>query len=92
MSILNKETVWITGAGVNVPHGTSVTEVAEGVLGGRSTVGLVDHFDASNHPCQIGARLRTFPRPPGWEGSRPTRSPRSRRTMRPITTALDFPS
>ena len=68
MSILNKETVWITGAGVNVPHGTSVTEVAEGVLGGRSTVGLVDHFDASNHPCQIGARLRTFPRPPGWEG------------------------
>ena len=52
MSILNKETVWITGAGVNVPHGTSVAEVAEGVLGGRSTVSSI-----ISTPRAIPARL-----------------------------------
>lgn len=63
-----KEPVWITGTGVNVPHGITMDEVADGILAGRSTVTKVEHFDVSNHPAQIGARLKTFPRPDGWDG------------------------
>ncbi|WP_020470265.1 beta-ketoacyl-[acyl-carrier-protein] synthase family protein [Zavarzinella formosa] len=65
---MTKEPIWITGAGVNVPHGVTVAEVADGLLAGRSAIHRIDHFDVSNHPCQIGSRLTTFPKPDGWEG------------------------
>ena len=65
---MTKEPIWITGAGVNAPHGTTVDEVADGLLAGRSAVRRVESFDVANHPCQFGAQLAGFPEPDGWGG------------------------
>ena len=59
------EPVWITGAGVGVPHGWDFATAAEGLLAGRSTVVKVSHFDVAQHPSQIGAPLGPVPHPPG---------------------------
>ncbi len=65
---MTREPIWITGAGVNAPHGTTVADVADGLLAGRSAVRRVASFDVTNHPCQFGAQLAGFPEPAGWGG------------------------
>lgn len=59
------EPIVMTGVGVGVPHGWTFDTVADGLLAGRSCVDTIRHFDASQHPSQIGAFLGPIPQPTG---------------------------
>ncbi len=55
----NKRVV-ITGMGTINPLGNNVEETWKMVLAGKSAVGKITKFDASNLPCQIAAEIRDF--------------------------------
>lgn len=52
--------VVITGMGMVSPVGMSVEESWQNVLGGRSGVGPVTQFDASDLPCRIAGEVKGF--------------------------------
>ena len=52
--------VVITGLGAITPIGKNPTDYWNGLLQGRSGVGKVTLFDASNHACQIAAEVKDF--------------------------------
>jgi 3-oxoacyl-[acyl-carrier-protein] synthase II len=68
--------VWITGVGTATPLGNTYRAVAENLLAGRSAVRAVRNFDASEHPCRIGAEIDHVPCPEGWDASAFARLPR----------------
>ena len=55
----NKRVV-ITGLGAITPIGNNPTDYWDSLLQGRSGVGAVTLFDASNHACQIAAEVKDF--------------------------------
>ena len=59
MTKQNKRVV-ITGLGAITPIGNNLTDYWDGLLQGRSGVGAVTLFDASNHACQIAAEVKDF--------------------------------
>jgi 3-oxoacyl-[acyl-carrier-protein] synthase II len=50
----------VTGLGLICGVGNSTAEVWQGVLAGKSGVGRITHFDASNFACQIAAEVKNF--------------------------------
>ena len=65
---MNHETaVWITGVGAVTPVGNAYRDIADNLLAGRSGVRLVQGFDVSEHPSQIGGQVDDVPCVPGWD-------------------------
>jgi 3-oxoacyl-[acyl-carrier-protein] synthase II len=54
------EEVVVTGLGAVTPLGSSATQTWEGLLAGRSGVGPISAFDASDLPVRIAAEVRGF--------------------------------
>jgi 3-oxoacyl-[acyl-carrier-protein] synthase II len=52
--------VVVTGLGLICGVGNSTEEVWQGVLAGKSGVGRISRFDASNFACQIAAEVKNF--------------------------------
>jgi 3-oxoacyl-(acyl-carrier-protein) synthase len=50
--------VWITGIGTLSPLGSDFSEVAVGLLSGRSAIRTVDSFDVEHHPCRIAGQVK----------------------------------
>jgi 3-oxoacyl-[acyl-carrier-protein] synthase II len=59
--------VWITGVGVATPLGHDYATFADNLLAGRSGVGPITGFNASDHPSQIAGQVREVPCPAGWD-------------------------
>lgn len=57
---MEKKRVVITGMGTVNPLGNNVEETWKSVLAGKSAVGKITKFDASNIPCQIAAEIKDF--------------------------------
>ncbi len=55
-----KRRVVVTGIGCVTPLGNSIDEMWSGLLEGRSGVGPITHFDASNFPTRFAAEVRNF--------------------------------
>ena len=58
--ILSKKRVVITGLGMISPLGLNVADTWQGILAGKSSVSLIDHFDASDVTCRICSRIKNF--------------------------------
>jgi 3-oxoacyl-[acyl-carrier-protein] synthase II len=52
--------VVVTGVGVVSPLGGTADETWKGILAGRSGVGAITLFDASQHACRIAAEVKGF--------------------------------
>jgi 3-oxoacyl-[acyl-carrier-protein] synthase II len=52
--------VVVTGIGLICAVGNTTGEVWKNLLGGKSGVGRITHFDTSKHACQIAAEVRNF--------------------------------
>ncbi|MDE1887358.1 MAG: beta-ketoacyl-ACP synthase II [Gammaproteobacteria bacterium] len=57
---MSKRRVVVTGMGIISPVGNSVDEAWRAIVGGKSGVGPITHFDASNYPTRIAAEVRNF--------------------------------
>ncbi|MGO1501675.1 MAG: beta-ketoacyl-ACP synthase II [Marinobacter sp.] len=55
---MGKRRVVITGMGMLSPLGNDVASSWEGILAGRSGVGMIDRFDASEYNTQIGGAIK----------------------------------
>lgn len=52
--------VVITGMGAITPIGNTLTEYWEGLTMGLNGIGLITHFDASDHACRIAGEVKGF--------------------------------
>jgi 3-oxoacyl-[acyl-carrier-protein] synthase II len=52
-----QEAILITGVGALSPLGTNFAEISASLVAGKSAIGPVTGFDASEHPCQIAGQL-----------------------------------
>jgi len=52
--------VVVTGIGLICGVGNTTDEVWKNLLAGKSGVGRITHFDASQHACQIAAEVKNF--------------------------------
>jgi len=57
---INIPRVVVTGMGTINPLGLSVKEYWEGLAAGKSAIGLISHFDASNFRVKVDAEVRGF--------------------------------
>ncbi|MCA1993303.1 MAG: beta-ketoacyl-ACP synthase II [Coleofasciculus sp. S288] len=57
---LELKRVVVTGLGAITPLGNTVTEYWQGLLEGRSGIGLITLFDASRLDCQIAGEVKGF--------------------------------
>lgn len=57
---MGKQRVVVTGLGLITPLGLNVEDSWKAILAGKSGVGKIDHFDASDISCQICSRVRNF--------------------------------
>ncbi|HVV99971.1 MAG TPA: beta-ketoacyl-ACP synthase II [Planctomycetaceae bacterium] len=57
---MNKRRVVVTGMGAVTPLGNSVGQMWQALREGRSGIGRITHFDASNFPTRIAAEVRDF--------------------------------
>jgi 3-oxoacyl-[acyl-carrier-protein] synthase II len=55
-----KRRVVITGVGLVTPLGMNAQETWRGLLDGRSGVGAISHFDASQFPTRFAAEIKDF--------------------------------
>jgi 3-oxoacyl-[acyl-carrier-protein] synthase II len=60
MTELEKKRVVITGLGAITPLGNDLESYWQGLLAGRSGVGPITHFDASQHATRIAAEVKGF--------------------------------
>lgn len=56
---MNKRVV-ITGLGAITPLGNNINDFWNGIINGKSGIGLVTHFDTSEFPTKIGAEVKDF--------------------------------
>jgi 3-oxoacyl-[acyl-carrier-protein] synthase II len=56
MTELEKKRVVITGLGATTPLGNDLESYWQGLLAGKSGVGPITHFDASQHATRIAGR------------------------------------
>ncbi len=52
--------VVVTGLGSITPIGNNVSDYWEGLLAGRSGIGMITLFDASRHDCRIAGEVKGF--------------------------------
>jgi 3-oxoacyl-[acyl-carrier-protein] synthase II len=57
---MNRRRVVITGLGAVSPLGSTLAQLWDGLLHGRSGVRRITQFDASNMPCQIAGEIPDF--------------------------------
>jgi len=57
---VSKRRVVVTGLGIISPVGNSVEEAWRAIVSGKSGVGSITQFDASNYPTRIAAEVRNF--------------------------------
>lgn len=57
---MSKKRVVITGLGMISPLGSNVEESWKGILAGKSSIGLIEHFDASDLSCRICSHVKNF--------------------------------
>jgi 3-oxoacyl-[acyl-carrier-protein] synthase II len=57
---LNKRRVVVTGLGMISPLGIGNEATWKGLVEGRSGIGRITKFDASDYPCQIAGEVRGF--------------------------------
>lgn len=57
---LSKQRVVVTGLGMISPLGLNVEDTWKGILAGKSGVGKIAHFDASDISCQICSSVKDF--------------------------------
>lgn len=55
-----RKRVVVTGVGALTPIGNNPTEYWEGLLGGRSGIGSITLFDASQHKCRIAGEVKGY--------------------------------
>ncbi|MEM9004765.1 MAG: beta-ketoacyl-ACP synthase II [Cyanobacteria bacterium P01_F01_bin.86] len=60
MTELEKKRVVITGLGAITPLGNDLGSYWQGLLDGRSGIGPITHFDASQHAARIAAEVKGF--------------------------------
>jgi 3-oxoacyl-[acyl-carrier-protein] synthase II len=58
--VLSKRRVVVTGLGMVSPLGLSVEETWKAILAGKSSVTVIDHFDASDISARICSRIKNF--------------------------------
>ena len=56
----NRNRVVVTGLGAVTPLGLNVDEYWQGLLEGRSGIGLTTHFDASDLSCKVAGEVKGF--------------------------------
>ena len=56
----NHNRVVITGLGAITPLGLTVTDYWQGLINGKSGIGLITLFDASAYPCKLAAEVKNF--------------------------------
>ncbi len=52
--------VVVTGMGAITPIGNTLSDYWEGLMAGRSGIGPITHFDASQHNCRIAGEVQGF--------------------------------
>lgn len=57
---LERRRVVVTGLGAITPIGNTPTEFWQGLMTGRSGIGPITLFDASNHGCRIAGEVKGF--------------------------------
>ena len=57
---MSKRRVVVTGLGIISPVGNAVEEAWKAVVAGKSGVGPITQFDASNYPTRIAAEVKNF--------------------------------
>jgi 3-oxoacyl-[acyl-carrier-protein] synthase II len=57
---LNKRRVVVTGVGMISPLGVGTDPTWQGLIAGRSGIGLITKFDVSAYPCRIAGEVRGF--------------------------------
>jgi len=57
---LNKQPVVVTGMGVICPLGLNIDEYWAGLVAGKSGIGYITHFDASNYPVKVAGEVNGF--------------------------------
>ncbi len=57
---MSKKRVVVTGLGMISPLGSNVEDSWKGILAGKSSVGLIEHFDASDISCRICSHVKNF--------------------------------
>ena len=57
---MSKKRVVVTGMGMVTPLGLNVTDTWKGILAGKSSVRLIDHFDVSDMACRICSSVKNF--------------------------------
>ena len=57
---MSKRRVVVTGMGIISPVGNSLDEAWANIVAGKSGVGMVTHFDATNYPTRIAAEVKGF--------------------------------
>ena len=60
MTLQNGRRVVVTGVGLVSPLGVGTAETWQGVLDGRSGIGPITHFDASDFSCKIAGEVPGF--------------------------------
>ncbi len=57
---MNRPKVVITGMGLVSVLGHTLEEYWDGLIGGKSGIGKISHFDSSEMPCQIAGEINNF--------------------------------
>ena len=57
---MSKRRVVITGLGILSPLGNDLASSWDGIVNGRSGIGPITHFDASNFTTRIAGEVRDF--------------------------------
>ena len=57
---MNRPKVVITGMGLVSVLGHTLEEFWDGLIGGKSGIGKISHFDSSEMPCQIAGEINNF--------------------------------
>jgi 3-oxoacyl-[acyl-carrier-protein] synthase II len=57
---IEKRRVAITGVGLVSPLGVGTAETWDGLIAGRSGIGPITRFDASDYPCRIAGEVEGF--------------------------------
>lgn len=57
---MSKRRVVVTGLGIISPVGNSAQDAWRAIVAGKSGIGPITHFDASNYPTRIAAEVKCF--------------------------------
>ena len=57
---MSRRRVVVTGLGCVSPVGNTVSDAWSNLLAGKSGIGAISKFDASNYSCQIAGEVRDF--------------------------------